>query len=173
METNPYTPPTAAVADVSSSGLKRRSLILMIVFSLVTFGLYYPIWFLRRRAALNRLDSPRKLRLWPFVVSIAWVVLQFVAGALASSAPARQVNAEGTALLFNLVQLAVGILMVVQSFFAKDILEDHLAGPGDDVHNRLSDDTVKLSGLMTFFFQIFYLQYIINRYIADSQSRVV
>jgi len=172
METNPYAPPKAAVADLSSTGLKRRSVILMIVLSIVTFGLYYPIWFLRRRAALNRLDSPRKLRLWPFVIIIAWFVFQFIVGITAGSAPRGQAIGEGAALLLNLVQLAVVILMVVQSFFTKDILEDHLVGPGDQVPNPLLVDTVKLSGVMTFFFQIFYLQYVINRYIAGSKSRV-
>ena len=173
METNPYAPPKAAVADVSTTGLKRRSVVLMIVLSIVTFGLYYPIWFLRRRAALNRLDSPRKLRLWPFVIVIAWFVFQFIVGIAAGSAPPEQTSGAGAALLLNVVQLAVGILMVVQSFFTKDILEDHLVGPGDRVPNPLFVDTVKLSGVMTFLFQIFYLQYVINRYIAGSQPRAV
>jgi uncharacterized protein DUF4234 len=173
METNPYTPPKAAVADLSPTGLKRRSVILMIVLSIVTFGLYYPIWFLRRRAALNRLDSPRKLRLWPFVIVITWVVLQFIVGITAGSAAPEQAIGAGAALLLNLVQLAVGILMVVQSFFTKDILEDHFVGPGDQVPNPLLVDTVKLSGVMTFLFQIFYLQYVINRYIAGPKSRAV
>ncbi|PYQ83298.1 MAG: hypothetical protein DMG02_33910 [Acidobacteria bacterium] len=159
METNPYAPPKAAVADLSPTGLKRRSVILMILLSIVTFGLYFPIWFLRRRAALNRLDSPRKLRLWPFVIAVTWFVFQFIMGIAAGSAPLGQAIGEGAALLLNFVQFAVGILMLVQSFFTKDILEDHLAGPGDQVPNPLLVDTVKLSGVMTFFFQIFYLQY--------------
>ena len=171
--TNLYAPPKTPVADISSTGLKRRSVILMIVLSIVTFGLYYPIWFLRRRAALNRLDSPRKLRLWPFVVFIAWFAFQFIAGIAAGSAPRGRPIGEGAALFLNLLQFAVAILMVVQSFFIKDILEDHLAGPGDQVPNPLLVDTVKLSGLMTFLFQIFYLQHVINRYIAGSKSTAV
>jgi hypothetical protein len=173
METNPYAPPKAVVADVSSADLKRRSVILMIVLSIVTFGLYYPIWFLRRRAALNRLDSPRKLRMWPFVIFIVWFVFQFMLGIAEGSAPRGQAIGEGAALFLNLVQLAVGILMVVQSFFTKDILEDHLAGPEDHVPSLLSGDTVRLSAAMTFLFQIFYLQYVINRYIVGSKSRAV
>ena len=173
METNPYAPPKAAVADVSSTGLKRRSVILMIVLSIVTFGLYWPIWFLRRRAAFNQLDSPRKLQLWPFVIVIAWFVFQFMVSIAAGSAPRGQVIGEGAALFYNLVQLAVGILMLVQCFFTKDILEDHLAGPEDHVPSPLFVDTFKLSGAMTFLFQIFYLQYVINRYIAGSKTRAV
>ena len=72
METNPYAPPTAPVADVASARLRPRSVIVMILLSLVSFGLYYPIWFLRRRAAFNQLDSPRKLPRWPFFVALAW-----------------------------------------------------------------------------------------------------
>jgi len=172
METNPYAPPKAAVADVSPTGLKRRSVVLMIVISIATFGLYFPIWFLRRRAALNRLDSPRKLQRWPLVIVIAWFVFQLIVGVAAGSG-LEQMAGAGGAILFNVVQLAVGILMVIQSFFTKDILEDHLAGPGDRVPNPMFVDTVKLSGLMTFLFQIFYLQYVINRYIAGSQPRAV
>lgn len=173
METNHYAPPKAVVVDLSSTGLKRRSVILMIVLSIVTFGLYYPIWFLRRRTALNRLDSPRKLRLWPFMVFLAWFVFQFIVGMAVAPMPRGQVIGQPADLLLTLVQLAVGILMLVQSFFIKDILEDHLAGPGDHVPDRLFDDTVKLSGVMTFLFQIFYLQYVINRHIVGSKSSVV
>src|SRR5215471_15501380 len=80
METNRYAPPTATVADLAPVRLKRRSVLAMIGLSLVTFGLYYSIWFLRRRTALNQLDSPRKLQQWPFIVVIAWFVFQFFLG---------------------------------------------------------------------------------------------
>src|SRR6266566_1911660 len=112
METNPYTPPKAAVADVSPTGLRRRSVVLMIVLTVVTFGLYYPIWFLRRRAALNRLDSPRKLPRWPFLLFLAFFVLQFIVSIASGSAPPEQTIGSGAALLLSLAQLAVGILMV-------------------------------------------------------------
>lgn len=167
MDNNPYAPPNAVVADLSSTGLKRRSVLLMIVFFVVTFGLYFPIWFLRRRAALNELDSPRKLQRWPFVVFVVWFVVEGVLGAAAASAPLEEILGEAAVLLLNVVQLAVGILMLVQSFVTKDILEDHLAGPEDQVPSGLSAEAVRLSGVMTFFFQIFYLQYVINRHIAS------
>jgi hypothetical protein len=163
----------ATVARSVPATLKRRSILLMIVFAVVTFGLYYAIWFLRRRAALNRLDSPRKLGRWPFLIFIAFFVFQFVVGIASGSAPLEQTIGAGGSLLLSLVQLAVGILMVVQCFFAKDILEDHLAGPEDNLSSSILVDRVKLSGLMTFFFQVFYLQYVINRHIAGSQPKAV
>src|SRR5262245_31967789 len=60
---NPYAPPTASVASVgaAASGLKRRNLVVMFLLIIVTLGIYYPVWFFRRRPGLNRLDSPRKL----------------------------------------------------------------------------------------------------------------
>ena len=142
--------------------LKRRSLVVMIVFFVVTLGLYYPIWFLRRRAALNGLDSPRKLQRWPFLLVLAFFVFQFM---LAIASAPEEAAGEGS-LPFSLVRLAVALLIVVQCFIIKDILEDHLAGPGDTISNSVLSDRVRLSGLMTFFFQIFYLQHVINRHIA-------
>jgi hypothetical protein len=164
---------SAVARSISPTGLKRRSVVLMIVLTILTFGLYYPIWFLRRRAALNRLNSPRKLRRWPFLISVAFFVLQFMVGIASGSAPPEQTIGAGATLFLNLFQLAVGILMIVQCFFTKDILEDHLVGPEDNVSPSMFVERVKLSGLMTFFFQIFYLQYVINRYIAGSQPTAV
>jgi len=149
--------------------LKRRSLVVMIVLFIVSLGLYYPIWFLRRRSALNGLDSPRKLQRWPFLLVLAFFVFQIVL-AIASD-PARPEATGARSFLFSLVRLAVALLIVVQCFIIKDILEDHLAGPGDSISSSVRADSVRLSGLMTFFFQILYLQYVINRHIAGSQPQ--
>lgn len=159
--------------SVRPTGLKRRSVILMIVLTIVTFGLYYPIWFLSRRTAFNRLDSPRKLQLWPFPLFIAWIVVDFIVTVASAAAPPEQVIGVGNALILDLLQLAGAILMVVQCFFVKDILADHLAGSEDSVPDPIFVNRVELSGLMTFFFQFFYLQHVINRHIVDSQSRAV
>ena len=43
----------------------------MIGFGILSFGLYFPLWFLRRRTALNALHSGRKLQLWPFSLAFA------------------------------------------------------------------------------------------------------
>ena len=171
MDTNPYGPPKAAVADISPRGLKRRSIVLMIVLFIVTSGLYYPFWFLRRRVALNRLDSPRKLRLWPFLVYLALFSLEFVVAFDAGFEPNEQPIGAGASILFDFIQIAVGILMIVQCFIIKDILEDHLTVPEGYDSGLFSAKPVKLSGLKTFFLQIFYLQWVINRDIVASQRR--
>ena len=173
MDTNPYGPPKAAVADESTTGLKRRSIVVMIVLLIVTLGLYYPIWFLRRRVALNRLDSPKKLRLWPFMVWLTLFAVELGVGAAAGSAPVEEVIGSAAISLLKLSEFAVGILMVVQCFIIKDILEDHLVGPEDYVSTSLFTGPVNLSGLKTFFLQILYLQWVINRDIVASRSRAI
>ncbi|MFN7984069.1 MAG: DUF4234 domain-containing protein [Vicinamibacterales bacterium] len=164
---------STGVGSVAPAGLKRRSIVLMIVLVIVTFGLYYPIWFLRRRDALNRLDSPRQLRRWPFAIPLAFFALQVLVGLVSAPGQPEQTIGEGAALLLNGVQLEVGIFMVVQCFHVKDILEDHLLGPEGTISSSPSVDRVKLSGLMTFFFQIFYLQYVINQHIFGSRQQAV
>jgi nitrate reductase NapE component len=147
-----------AFSKRQNTGLRRRSVVLMIALSIVTFGLYPAFWFLRRRAALNELDSPRKLQAWPFFVFLAFVVLRIVATAAAGPVPRGEVSPIET--LFGFGQLAVGILMIVQCFYTKTILEDHLSGSGDSGFG--ADTSVSLSGVFTVFFSIFYLQHVIN-----------
>jgi hypothetical protein len=175
MEPNPYAPPKASVADPAGpgTGLKRRRVIVMIVLTMVTLGLYYPIWFFRRRGALNRLNSPRKLRLWPLTIFCTVTAVDVVVAVASAPGPPAETIGDPAATLLGLVRFATGILMLVQCFFTKDILEDHLAGPEDDGSHSLFVERVKLSGLMTFFFQIFYLQYVINLHLVDPAEKGV
>jgi len=175
MHTNPYAPPKAAVADypISPTGLKRRSVVIMIVLTIVTAGLYAAIWFFRRRTAFNRLNSPKKLQLWPLLIFTSYLLIDLAIAFASGSAPPAETIGGRAALVLTLVRLPVGILMLWQCFTIKDILEDHLAGPEDDLSHPLFVERVTLSGLMTFLFQIFYLQYVINRYIVGSPQRTV
>lgn len=165
MDANPYAPPTATVADLSRVPLKRRSVFLMIVFTILTLGFYLPIWFLRRREGLNQLDSPRKLQAWPFLAVIAVmaadVVMNVLVGAEVPVSPAL-------VLVLAVLRLGFGINFIVQCFKTKDILQDHLTGPADG--SGMFAERVQLSGLMTFFFQSLYLQSIINRHIVPRQA---
>ena len=140
----------------------------MVVLTVVTLGLYYPMWFLRRRAALNRLDAPRKLQAWPFVLVLAFHVIVTGVALATDSASAEAAQKDVGDRLLDLAQLAMAVLMVVQCFFVRDILEDHLAGPGDRVSSSMLSDSVKPSAMMTLFFGAFYLQYVINRHIVGS-----
>ena len=170
MEVNPYSPPQAKVADPppTSHGLKRRSVLVMVVFMIITLGLYYPVWWFRRRPGLNRLNSPKKLAAWPLLLMTALWVFQFGLGLVEGLRPGEEIIGAGGRLLMSLVQLAVGILMIVQAFKIKDMIEDH--GSPEVESGPMFVDHVQLSGLMTFFFSIFYLQWAINRYVVGTTS---
>ena len=171
MESNPYAPPTAFVADSEpdTHGLKHRSVWLVVVFLFITFGLYYLIWFFRRRPGLNRLDSPTKLELWPLVVAAVFFGAQFVLGLVAGTEPLPNVIGQTGNLVMMVLQLVIGIGLVVQSFRVKDIIQDH-ASPRPDPEQRFADQ-VKLSGVMTFFFSVIYLQWAINKYVVGNSAR--
>jgi heme A synthase len=173
MESNPYAPPTAHVADPESGtrGLKHRSLWLMIVFLLISFGVYYLIWFFRRRPGLNRLDSPLKLPMWPLLLAAALFGVQFVLGLVAgaSSKPVPEVIGPIGSGALTLLQLFVGITMLIQCFRIRDIIQDHATPPRDPDQRFV--EQVQLSGVMTFFFSIFYLQWAINTYVVGGATR--
>lgn len=170
IEANPYAPPAARVADhpPNTHGLKRRSLWMMLLFVVITSGLYYMIWFFRRRAGLNRLDSSQKVPIVPLAGAAAFMGVTFVMGLLAGFDPALQVTNPAITFGLQLLQLGIGISMIVVCFRIKDIIQDHVTPPPDpDV--RFTEH-VQLSGLMTFFFSIFYLQWAINKYIVGGKK---
>lgn len=152
--------------------LKQRSVLVTLVFMIVTLGLYYPIWFLRRRTALNQLDSPRKLRLWPFLIYLGLFSLRVLVAGASSPLPTELAIGPAAALMLSLTQFVAVILMVVQCFVVKDIIEDHLAGPEGSVTTMSTMQRVQLSEVMTFFFGIHYLQYVINRDVVGRAMSV-
>lgn len=178
MTSNPYAPPSAVVADLEPVPLKRRNILLMILLMVVSLGLYAPIWFLRRRDALNHLDSPRKLAAWPQVVFIAVLVMYAAVELTVVLLESAVISTETAVAVLSvvpflaLVRFGAAILMLLQCFKTKDILEDHLAGPADGARQAMfAEERVKLSGVLTFILQILYLQHIINRHHAAFQSQ--
>jgi hypothetical protein len=174
MDANPYAPPKAAVADVAApTGLKRRRVITMIAFVFLTLGIYYMVWFFRRRGGLNQLNSSRKLELWPLLAFTADYVVEIGFGLAAGEQPVEVAFGPTAAGLLTLARLAVGVVMIWQCFIIRDIIEDHVAPADASLQPMFAVERVRqLSGLATFFFSIFYLQYAINRYIVDAQERI-
>jgi hypothetical protein len=144
----------------------------MIAFIFLTLGIYYMVWFFRRRTALNQLNSPRKLPLWPLLVFTVDFVIEVGFGIAAGDVPLDVAFGPGVAGLLALARLVAGILMIWQCFVIKDIIEDH-ATPDDAGLQPMFVQRVKLSGVATFFLSIFYLQYAINRYIVSPREQAV
>jgi len=151
-------------AESPLPGLERTSVILVVLLSFLTVAIYYPVWFLRRRRALNGLRARDKLNAGVFVVAIVLfsvgLLLMLVAGSLEGFGEgldrrdllAVSKGLEGFAQFLNLV---AAIALLIQCFKVRRMLTEHV--------QARTGHTVSLSGPATFFLQIFYLQYKINR----------
>lgn len=126
--------------------LKRMAVPWFVVLSFITGLIYYPVWFLRRRQAINALQSSKKLKSGFLIVAIVLFSLNLLMSQ-GSDVDAQEVG--GT-----LALIAV-IIMIVQSFKVRRIFEDHC--------NMYLQQSIDFSGVATFFFGAFYLQYKINR----------
>lgn len=142
-------------------GLKNTPVILTLFLTLITAGIYYPCWFLTRRCQINKLHSREKLGNGLFILGIVIYSISLLPGILEGIQEANGTTefltiAEGLDSVDEFLILFVGIIMVIQSFKVKRILRDHF----DDYLRR----NVSLSGLATFFFGIYYLQYKMNKF---------
>jgi hypothetical protein len=148
---NPYAPPTAAAGmsapdrDQVRNGnyqAERRSVLLLVLLSIITLGIYPSVWFLRRRRFLDSLDSTQKLgglAAAPLAGLIVSIVLGFVA-------LPPELDRAGS--------VASGAASVITAFQVARILRSNFARSG-----RL----LQVSRIATFFFNAFYLQYKINQ----------
>ncbi len=131
----------------------RMSTPLVIILCFVTLGIYVPIWFLLQRRALNELASMRKITvgmpvaaLVLFCLSTLLIPVQLLA--------ADETGARGWEVIENLISMSGSIMVLITAFNVRRILDDHFR-----MHLGMP---LQLSGIATFFFTIFYLQYKIN-----------
>jgi len=147
--------------------LKKTHLAFVIPLTIVMGGVYISIWFLRRRSALNVLESSTKLgTLGPLLLGGG----QFAFLLAALWGPAVIAGLAG-----DLFSIALGILVILLSFRVRGILLDHLDArirreiPGASSLQTLTD----ISSIWTFFFQIWYLQHKINQYQRELSTPFV
>jgi hypothetical protein len=149
-EDHPYAPPQHAGIARNEPELKKTPVLLVIFFTFISLGIYIPIWFLRRRKALNHLapeDASVDLVTFGLVGLFAVsYVLGFYQGAAIEWG---QVLTPTWQFAIQALDLISRLFIVVASFRVKTILEGHYPD--------------RLSAVGTFFFSIFYLQYRINR----------
>ena len=127
---------------------ERRSIVNILILSIITLGLYIPLWLLRYREAFNGLNSERKLTRGPLIISF-FIILLEVPYILVSFfywiVPIDPMLDFGLQTFYLLGY----IIILVYSFKARNILIEHYG--------------VEISPILTFFFSIFYLQYKINQ----------
>jgi len=130
---------------IASTGreLKKMNVFLMIFLGLVTGGIYLPIWYLRKRDAINSLQSGEKLGSGVFVS----VIVLFGASWLIIFSGSES---------YGMLDLIAAIILLVQRFKVRRIFTEHF-----NVHLQRR---ISFSGAATFFFGAYYLQYKINEF---------
>lgn len=151
-------PPPRPILRPADEPLRRFSVIAVVILSLVTAGIYIPIWFLQYRRGLNALDSARKLGV---VGPITLLVLQLAfIGVPENTTP------------HTILRLAVLVMVGVLTFRVRFILIDHMTqkiAAVIPVSGSLQSSATP-SALLTLFFSIAYLQHRINRFIDESRA---
>jgi len=145
-------------------GIKKTPVILVVIFTVITAGIYCPCWFLTRRASLNSLKAREKLGNGVFIFAIVVfsvsLLLSFISGGLEGLGEAHNdmefiAMSKGVDAVAGMISLVAGIPLLVQCFKVRRMLREHFT-------EHLGRH-VPFSGVALFFFQIFYLQYKINQ----------
>jgi hypothetical protein len=148
--------------------LEDAGLFGMCILTLLTAGIYPPLWLLLRRKALNNLSSRETLQVWPAAVALAAMLASLCFPILGRLRWGSVVEAENALpLLHPSFLLLAGVIMMVQCFKVRRILLDHLAPRQEGMFSastRLQYEEL-FSRLGTFCFGIFYLQYKINAWL--------
>ncbi len=152
-------------------GIKKTSVVVVVLLTAITGGIYIPIWFLTRRSAINALDSGEKLGKGIFILAAVVFAGVTVGSAylqvLEIMGPVFSTNGElvivSLELLLNVISLLVFIPVIYEAFKVKRIIEDHFI-------NRYPGKGVHLSKLWTFLLMNIYLQHKINRLEAPASD---
>jgi Domain of unknown function (DUF4234) len=140
--TNPYAPPTVdSPAPARTYATERQNVLLTLLLSVVTLGIYPIYWYFRRARFLDSLASDKKLGWLPWLYLAGYVVVVGLAVARVRDDQIRP------------IQLVVGVVNLVVAFRVARILRSDLARTGR---------FVGVSGPGVFFFGCLYLQHVIN-----------
>lgn len=135
-------------------GFKRSSIPMMILLVVITYGIYIPIWFLKRIGAFKDLNSKLKLNKYIMIVILVLMVVSLIllipSYVYMDSSIGEIVDQADKA-----IALICGLAVLAMSFDMRRIMQDHFG--------------IKLSGAGTFFFTMFYLQYKINELIKNGK----
>lgn len=156
-----YSPP-AAYAPAASAAPPSLHWGLVLVLSFVTGGLFGMIWFFIQASYVKRIDPTSKARMLLVVsilLSVAYVVVA-VAGALVAAAGSE------TAGIAALAALALGMLLLLAGMVCMLVAVFGMRSSLVTYFNSVEPINLRLSGVMTFFFNMLYFQYHLSR-IAD------
>jgi hypothetical protein len=143
--------------------IKKMNVVLLIFLTWITFGIYAAVWFLRNRDYMNKLQSEQKIKKGIFIFFIIILSLSYIVPIFFAIIDVPNVNiilGEGVYSIIGLFRVLIKFVFIAfiisRCFKVFDIFNDH--------YNKFLKRGIELSGPLTFFFSIFYLQYKMNRF---------
>lgn len=131
-------------------GLKKQSVLLNLLYSLLSLGVYLPLWFLLRLKGFNQLNPQKPFKAWPLMGVLVISVLDAVLTILDLTGW-HKVSLIGMLLdqlFFQLLSLAGFAILTLECFKLKHLLEEAYE--------------VRLDPVLLLLFSIWYLQHWIN-----------
>ncbi len=140
--------------------MKKVPILLMIFFIVITLGFYVPYWYISRSKLLNQFNSSKKMTLTPFVILIIMNILQQIIKFFPETTLLLNFQIINHIFTNKLIDFFLSstylIIHYIQVFKVKRIIQEHF--------DNSDDMGIELSGVWTFLFGDYYLQYKINRF---------
>ena len=148
---------------------EKKSVFLLIILTIITFGIYQVVWYLKRSNELNNLNTPKKLSrriAISYLIGLGLLDVLVTISILTTDPNAPLGNLSTSEWAITIAGTVILIYLVIVSFFlafrSRTIINQALERKGV---------TRKVSGLFTFFFHVFYLQYEINRTLENTEYK--
>lgn len=135
--------------------LQKESVVIVILLTLITYGLYIPAWMWRQREAINSLNTSVKLEKKIFAFWFGCLLLSTLLSFLSGVFEFFPIFNLSLSILASVCAAIYLLGIVVISFMIRKAIDNHFC--------KKLKWKVNFSKPLTFFFHIFYLQYEINR----------
>ncbi|WP_108672184.1 DUF4234 domain-containing protein [Peribacillus acanthi] len=137
-------------------GFKKTNIVFMVLVSYLTFGIYVPYWFLTRRKALQSLSSNVQLPFNAIVTVLLFYILSFFALIFAPFFLTAYGLELKDSLDYIVTMYGLGIVLYAV-FRVREMLNDHW-----------KEEIIR--PVPVALFHIWYLQYKINRMLAEKEK---
>jgi hypothetical protein len=146
--------------------LERQNPWLTFFLTVITLGLYVPIWFLIQRKALNSLNEHQQLNITQLIVLLVLYSLDTIGFILIDLGEFFGVSQDASStynVTSSLLSWVQWVWVVILSFKVQDMLKDFV---GTRYYK------VGFVGFYTFFLSIYYLQYKVNQILEEEEHYV-
>lgn len=153
---------------------EKRSVILMLFLCIITLGIYPSIWYIRRASEFNGLHTEKKLGRGLSILLLFMIIIGLILIPLGSILRQFGIIFENPVIEFLSV-LPQGFIMVIQIsvYLILILLYLSLAFRTRTIINEAVERKGiqrKISGFFTLIFNLFYLQYEVNRIMKDQEE---